>query len=159
MKSKRTIELDQLRQMNVDELRDVFFNEVQVSRNQLEKSAFRQAPMFEKWYTLTEEAAAMVRDWDDRLSRTTARADLKIRSMPSNVLFKKHGLEDLKEGAIKSLIQLDSEVKMVKKKIRSLKRKHLVLKGFIISLGHRKSMIRDLENLYCAKYWNRDMGA
>jgi hypothetical protein len=159
MNNNRTVQLNQLRGLGVDELREIFYQEVQVSRNQLEKSAFRQAPMFEKWYTLTEEAAAMVRDWEDRLSRTLARADLKIRSMPHNVLFKKHGLEDLKEGAIKSLIQLDPEVKQVKKKIRSLKRKHFVLKGFIISLGHRKSMIRDLENLYCAKYWNKDMGA
>jgi len=151
------LHIDELRPMGVNELREAFHREVPVSRNQLEKSALRQAPMFEKWYTLAEEAAAMVRDWEDRLSRTKARAELKIRSMPANVLYKKHGLEDLKEGAIKALIELDAEVRQVKKKIRKVKRRNMILKGFIESLRHRKSMIRDLENLYSSKYWNKHM--
>ena len=151
------IGIDKLRGMSNDELRDIFHREVQVSRNQLEKSAFRQAPTFEKWYSLNEESAAMVRDWEDRLSRTSARADLKIRSMPAATLYKKYGLEDLKEGAIKSLIQLDKEVKLVKKRIRTYKHRHMMLKGFVESLRHRKSMIRDLDNLYCSKYWAKDM--
>jgi len=149
------IGLDKLREMDTDQLRSVFYSELTVSRNRLEHAAFWQAKIFEKWYTLCEEYAASVRDWEDRLGRTEARAQLRIRSMPAQVLYRKYKLEDLKEGAIKSLVQLDPEVKNVKKQIRTAKRFHMMLKGFVESCRHRKSMIRDLEQLYVAKYWDK----
>ena len=147
--------LDDLRIMTADEMRVIFYAEVGMSRNHLEVAAFMQPKIFEKWYTLCEEFAALVRDWDDRLSRVSAKADLRIRAMPAKVRWAKYRLEDLKEGAIKSLIQLDPEVKRVKLKIRRYKKVHLMLKGFVESNRHRKSMIRDLEQLYVAKYWDK----
>lgn len=152
---RQLVGLDQLREMTIDELRDVFYREVGVSRNRLEVAAFMQAKIFEKWYTLCEEAAGWEEDWKERLGRTSAKADLRVRSMKQQVLFRKYGIDDLKEGAIKSIVALDAEVKYVKKKIRTAKRRHMILKGFVESLRHRKSMIRHLENLYCAKYWDK----
>ena len=147
--------LDDLRLMEPDELRTIFYAEVGMSRNHLERAAFMQPKLFEKWYTLCEEFAAKVRDWEDRLTRVVARADLRVRSMPASTLYRKYHLEDLKEGAIKSIIQLDVEVKRTKLKIRQYKQTHMMLKGFVESNRHRKSMIRDLEQLYIAKYWDK----
>ena len=149
------IGLDKLRDMGLEELRAVFYREQTIKRTRLEHAAFWQGKIFEKWYTLCEEYAAHVSDWNDRLGRTKARADLRIRSMPAAVLYRKYKLEDLKEGAIKSLIELDPEVKHVKKKIRTYNRYHRMLKGFVESCRHRKSMIRELEQLYVAKYWDK----
>ncbi|MHC4644014.1 MAG: hypothetical protein ACYTBJ_00835 [Planctomycetota bacterium] len=147
--------LDELRMMTADEMRAEFYKEVPMSRNHLEKAAFRQSKFFEKWYTLCEEFAADVRDWEDRLGRVKSRAEMRIRSMPAATLERKYGLYDLKEGAIKAMLELDKEVQRTKKKIRALKRIHMMLKGFVESGRQRKSMIRELEQLYAAKYWDK----
>ena len=150
-----SVTFDDLKLMTQGEMRAQFYREVPMSRNHLERAAFMQAPMFQKWYDLCEEFAADARDWEDRLGRVQARVDVKLRAMSPVKLEMKYGLTDLKEGAIKALIQLDKEVMLTKKKIRMYKRTHLMLKGFVESLRHRKSMIRELEQLYAAKYWDR----
>jgi hypothetical protein len=147
--------LDELKLMTPAEMREEFYREIPMSRNRLERAAFLQAKFFQKWYDLCEEFAADARDWEDRLGRTSARIDLKIRGMAAIKLEMKYGLTDLKEGAIKSAIQLDVEIIRCKKKIRYFKRIHLMLKGFVESFRHRKSMIRELEQLYAAKYWDK----
>ena len=147
--------LDKLQLMDVAELRSVFYRELVIKRTRLDHAAFWQSRIFEKWYTLCEDYASQCRDWEDRLGRVSAKADLRIRSMPPQVRFKKFGIEDLKEGAIKSCIALDAEVMRVRRKIRTYKRFHMVLKGFVESCRHRKSMIRELEQLYVAKYWDK----
>ena len=146
MKSRfKMTPLSELREMTVDELRYAFNRESGVSRNHLDRAAFMQHKILEKWYTLCEEAAALMHDEKARLERVMAKADLRCRL----------NYPDLKEGAVKSKVTLHKSVQLAKKEVRNATHRWMVCKGFVESCRHRKSMIRDLEQLYVAKYWDK----
>lgn len=137
-----------------DRLRTLWQEDLQLNRYKLEVASQEQSVVFEKWATLCEDLSGLVEDENAVLRRMRSRLDLKIRSCPKRVLEVKYGISDLKESAIKSLIELDQKIRKQEKKIQFLKLFYMKIKVVVKASEQRKSSLRVLTDLYINNYFN-----
>ena len=139
----------------IENLRVLWQQDLQLNRYKLELASQQQSSIFEKWNTLTEDVSGLLEDENRKFRKLKSKIDLNIRSCSKRVLQVKYGLSDIKESAVKSLIELDSKVIKQEKKIQFLKVLYSKLKGVLEASKQRKSNIRVLTDLYVGNYFDK----
>lgn len=139
-------------------LRELWASELQLNRYRLEIAAQKQSVLFEKYNSLAEDLSGLLEDEVRLLRKLRSNKDLQIRSCSKHKLKSKYGVTDLKEAAIKSLIDLDVGVVQQEKKIGFLRSFFLKVKGVVKAAEHRRGNIRILTDLYVNNYYNCSEG-
>lgn len=130
---------------SVDELRDLYRQDLQLNRHKLERASAEQATLFEKWYAALEDVEADIKDAQGVLKRLRAKVNLQIRNLHS----------DLKEGGIAAKVEINEKVAAKSREILALERYQGRLKGAVEAARQRKSMIQILKDLYVSNYWDK----
>lgn len=137
------------------DLRRIWIADLQLNRFKLEKAAQSQSSKFERWYSLSEDLSALIKEKKRIFGKKEAILDLKIRQCTKESLQRKYGLHDLKESAIRSIIIKDSKIQKLKKNINFLETVYSKLRGVLEAARQRKSMIKILSDLYISSYWDK----
>lgn len=141
-----------------ENLRNLWRKDLQLNRYKLEIAGQEQSTIFEKWNNLNEDISGLLEDENRVLRKVRSTLDLQIRSCPKRVLKAKYGFPDLKESAIKSIIDLNPKVEKQEKKVIFLRTLNTKLRGVVKAAEHRRSNIRILTDLYVSSYYNCSVG-
>lgn len=142
----------------LENLRSLWRKDLQLNRYKLEIASQEQAVIFEKWSTLSEDVCGLLEDENIKLRKLKSTIDLRIRSCSKRVLQVKYGIPDLKENAVKSLVELNPKVSKQEKIVQFLKLFSMKLKVVVKSSEQRKSNLRILTDLYVSQYFNVSAG-
>lgn len=140
-----SFEKEDLYKLSLAEIKLMYRKEMQINRHQLHIASQNQPAIFEKWYSLSEEVLADVKDAEHALILMKAKIELLMwRNYP-----------EFKVGAIKAKVERNKNVATLTRKVNKLKGYYGMLKGAIESGRHRKSMIGALKDLYRDNYWSK----
>jgi hypothetical protein len=130
---------------DLDELREIYVQDLQLNRHRLERASAEQQTLFEKWYSAMEDVEGDIRDCMGSLARLRARINLSVRIANP----------DLKEAGVAAEVEIRKSVIQKTKELNNLRRYHGRLKGAVEAARQRKSMINALKDLYVSNYWDK----
>lgn len=129
----------------LEELEEIYRDDLRFSRNQLEKASQTQHTKFEKWYSALEDIEGDIRDLESKIKRKRAEVSLLVHRKYS----------DLKVAAIAAKVDVNKDIKTMEQELNLLKRYQGKVKGAVESARQRKSMIQVLKDLYMSNYWDK----
>lgn len=143
---------------SLEGLRNKWQKDLQLNRYKLEIAAQQQIAVFERWDNLCTDVSGLLEDENRQLRKLKSKKDLQVRSCPKRMLAVKYGIPDLKESAIKAVIELDPRIEKQEKRVLFLQMFYMKIKGVVKASEHRRGSIRILSDLYASSYFSKTTG-
>ena len=125
--------------------------DIQIDINALDIELIRQASLYQRWGKREAMALYDKDQVEEALSKCRAKTDLAIRANPQKFGFEGTGKPT--EGAIHSILILQSEVEEATERFLKSKYKAKVLGVATKSFEHKKKALEKLADLYINGYW------
>lgn len=124
-------------------------SELEIDKFGLDDAAATQPMLYMRCVEAYSDAKEELSKAERKLSFVISELDLSIRRYPDN-----YGLAEIKEAAVKAIINNDQQVQNLMDKVAKLKSAARRLLGMKEAADQRKQMIKTLGELYIGEYFS-----